>query len=173
VNVASIPGSATYANGVFTVSGSGQGLLGTADGMHFMYEPLSGDGTVIGRLVSTAGHGALAGIMTRETLNPNATYAAAMYNNYLYFDSRLTTGSTGTNQGNNYIPGLPYWLKMVRSGSTFSAYGSSNGLSWTQINSSQTISMAQNVYIGLAVTNQNYSTLATATFDNVSVTSSA
>jgi hypothetical protein len=44
-------------------------------------------------------------------------------------------------------------------------------VNWTQLGTSQTISMAQNVYVGLAVNSGSTSALATATFDNVSVTS--
>jgi len=39
-----------------------------------------------------------------------------------------------------------------------------------QLGASQTVSMAQNVYVGLAVSSRTTSSLATATFDNVSVT---
>jgi len=42
-------------------------------------------------------------------------------------------------------------------------------VNWTQVGSSQTISMAQSVYIGLAVTSYNNSALATATFDNINL----
>ncbi len=44
-------------------------------------------------------------------------------------------------------------------------------MNWVQVGSSRTISMAQNVYIGLAVSANNNSALVTTTFDNVSVTS--
>ena len=64
---------------------------------------------------------------------------------------------------------LPYWVKVVRSGSTLSGYGSSDGVNWVQLGPSQTIAMAQNVYIGLAVSSGNTTSLATATFDNVTV----
>jgi hypothetical protein len=67
------------------------------------------------------------------------------------------------------VSGLPYWVKLVRSGSTFSSYASANGVNWVQVGTSRTISMAQNVYFGLAVSANNNSALATATFDNVSV----
>jgi hypothetical protein len=67
------------------------------------------------------------------------------------------------------VSGLPYWVKLVRSGSTFSSYASANGVNWVQVGSSRTISMSQNVYIGLAVSANNNSALATAIFDNVSV----
>jgi hypothetical protein len=65
--------------------------------------------------------------------------------------------------------GLPYWVRAVRSGNTFTAFASLDGVNWVQMGSSQTITMAQNVYVGLAVTSNNNSVLATATFDNVSV----
>jgi hypothetical protein len=44
-------------------------------------------------------------------------------------------------------------------------------VNWTPIGPSQTINMGQSVYIGLVVCSNSSSTLATATFDNVSVTS--
>jgi hypothetical protein len=44
-------------------------------------------------------------------------------------------------------------------------------VNWVQLGTSQTISMAQNVYVGLAVNSGSASARATATFDNVSVTS--
>jgi len=40
-----------------------------------------------------------------------------------------------------------------------------------QLGASQTVSMAPNVYVGLAVSSRSTSSLATASFDNVSVTS--
>jgi hypothetical protein len=60
-------------------------------------------------------------------------------------------------------------VKVVRAGNSFTGYRSPDGVSWTQIGSSQTITMAQNVYVGLAVNSGSTSALATATFDNVSL----
>ena len=62
---------------------------------------------------------------------------------------------------------------VVRNGSTFSSYIALDGVSWVQVGTSQTISMAQNVYVGLGVTNGTTTALATATFDSVSVNSTA
>jgi hypothetical protein len=64
---------------------------------------------------------------------------------------------------------LPYWVKLVRSGNTFNGYISPDGVNWVQVGTTQTITMAQGAYIGLAVSGDNNSTLATATFDNVSI----
>ncbi|MGC2830144.1 MAG: IPT/TIG domain-containing protein, partial [Candidatus Acidiferrum sp.] len=169
-----LAGSATFASGVFTVkgAGSGTGTGSTSDGDHFVYQPLPGDGTIVARVASVQGSSAQAGVMIRETLNPGATDGNTFYwngNSYVSFFYRSTTGggATGGSQGGL---SLPYWVKLVRSGNIISAYRSSNGTTWTQTGSNQTITMAQNVYIGLVVSSTNTTALATATFDNVSVT---
>lgn len=61
----------------------------------------------------------------------------------------------------------PHWVKLVRSGSTFTGYRSSDGVNWQQIDS-VTISMNTDVYVGIAVTNGTTSSLCTATFGNFS-----
>jgi hypothetical protein len=170
-----VAGSASYANGTFTVVGSGQQIYGTADAFHFVYLPLSGDGTIMARVASLQGGAGYvsAGVMIRETLNSASTNAkTADWGVYgtINFDERTSTaGSTASvsSLGVN----LPYWVKVTRSGSSFSSYTSSDGVNWTPLGSSQTINMAQNVYVGLAVNSGSTSALATATFDNVSATS--
>ena len=79
VGPVALPGSATYTNGVFTVSGSGQSIGGTSDQMHFVYQPLSGNGTVVARVTEylTGRNLAQAGVMIRETLSTSATNAYA------------------------------------------------------------------------------------------------
>jgi len=47
-----------------------------------------------------------------------------------------------------------------------------DGVTWVQLGASQSITMAQSVYVGLAVNSGSNSALATATFDNVSITDS-
>src|SRR5713226_3477208 len=167
-----LAGSAGYANGTFTVAGAGQGTFFTsADGFHFVYQPLSGDGTVVARVVSVQGSSsAQAGIMIRETLNPGANHIYLFeYSSTLYMTERTSTGASSTYQSLGSGT-LPSWIKLARSGNVFSMYGSPDGVTWVQLGTSQTVSMAQNVYVGLAVSSRTTSSLATATFDNVSVT---
>src|SRR5438034_2212386 len=166
-----VTGSASYTSNVFTVKGSGAGMTGTADGMNLVYQTLSGDGTIVARVVSSSA--GQAGVMIRETLNANAADAFVIdQSSYNYFYDRTSTGATAGQWGSSYHV-LPYWMKLVRSGNTFSAYGSLDGVNWTQIGSTQTVAMAQNVYIGLTVSSQSNSSLATATFDSVSLNSAA
>lgn len=164
-----LAGSASYSNGVFTVSGSGTGISSTADAMNFLYLPFSGDGTIVARVVSLQGSRVEAGLMIRETLNANSTLGCGCENGYGYFYYRATTGANVSDVGDVVVPSLPYWVKLVRAGNTFSAYLSANGLFWTQLESSETITMASNVFAGLVVSSQSKSSLATATFDNVSI----
>jgi hypothetical protein len=170
-----VAGTATYANGVFTVEGAGSEIYGTADGFNFLYQPLSGDGSIVARVVSAqAGNSyAAAGVMIRETLTAGSTNAKTAYwpaYTGIYFDARTTTGGSTSEPGGTSVA-IPRWVEVVRSGTTFTSFTSPDGVNWSQLGSSETISMAQNVYIGLAVTSANTSALVTATFDNVSVNS--
>jgi hypothetical protein len=66
---------------------------------------------------------------------------------------------------------IPEWVRLERNGTTFTAWHSENGTSWTQIGS-VTISMGTSVYVGLAVTSHNDGVLTTATVDNVGLSTS-
>jgi YD repeat-containing protein len=177
IGTVGVTGSASYANNVFTVQGAGNSVGGTADGFHFVYQSLSGDGTIVARVVSLQGAWASqAGVMIRETLSAGSTNAFTsvkyLSTNYAYFTDRATTGGSTSNPGSTGAS-LPYWVKVVRSGSTFSGYMSSDGVNWVQVGTSQTINMATSVYVGLGVSNNSTASLATATFDNVSVSSTS
>jgi len=174
-----VAGSASYANGTFAVKGAGADIYGTADGFHFVFQTLSGDGSIVARVVSFPYSTCCpkAGVMIRETLNnAGSTNAFTGYQYYnsgqTIFDVRTSTGGSTTNVASVSSITLPYWVKLVRSGNSFSGYSSADGVNWTQAGSTQTISMAQNVYIGLAVTSNNNSALDTASFDNVSINTS-
>ena len=170
-------GSAGYASGTFTVSGAGTGLSGSADAFHFVYQPLSAAGTIVARVngFSASTSSGSAGVMIRETLTAGSTETSTNFANsgsgsyYGYLNYRTSTNGTGSGQqGSAGQAFVPYWLKITRSGNTLSGYTSTDGVTWTQTVSTKTISMATNVYIGLAVTSGSTTSLATATFDQVS-----
>ena len=91
-------------------------------------------------------------------------------NTRVYFHYRTSAGGS-TSTSNGTAAAAPYWVKLVRSSNTLSAYKSTNGTSWTQVGSNTTVTMTDPIYIGLAVTSGSTSATATATFDNVSITS--
>ncbi|PYU73062.1 MAG: hypothetical protein DMG49_06730, partial [Acidobacteria bacterium] len=166
-------GSATFANGVFTVKGTGQQIYGTADSFNFAYQPLSGDGSIVARVASISPATATPGVLIRNSLDPSDMSAfAAYYQSTAYLNYRTTTGGSSS-QASAPAGTLPSWLKLTRGDSTLSAFTSSDGVNWAPIGTTLTINMGQNVYVGLAVYSGNTSVLATATFDNVSVNSAA
>ena len=166
-----LSGSATYNNGTYTLQGAGADIYNNSDAFQFAYTQLSGDGTIIARVASLTNTDAnsKAGIMIRDTLAANAKEASVVVtpSNGIKFLRRTSTGGSTSSTTVSSLK-APMWLKLVRSGSTFTSYYSTNGTSWTLIGS-QTISMGTTVYIGLAVTAHKTTALATGTFDNVSI----
>ena len=81
------------------------------------------------------------------------------------FQYRTTTGGSSTSANTTGFS-APYWVKLVRSGNTFTGYRSPNGVTWTQ-QATTTIAMGAAVHVGLALTSHNNSSLCAATFDNV------
>ncbi len=167
-----VPGSGGFAAGVFAVSGSGFDIEDTSDQFHYVYQTLNGDGTVQARVATQQNTDpwAKSGVMIRETLAANSKHAMMVTtpSNGLLFQRRTSTGgATSTTFG--AAVAAPYWVRVVRSGSSFSGYSSPDGVTWTLVGSS-TITMSTSVVVGLPVTSHNNSLLGTSTFDNVSVT---
>ena len=172
IGAVGVPGGAGFSGGSFTVNGSGSDIEGTADQFHYVYQPVSGDVTIVARVASIQNTDpwAKGGVMVRETLNAGSTHAmmALTPGNGLAFQRRVTTGgTTSTTLGANVV--APYWVKVVRSGATFTGYSSPDGTNWTLVGS-DTIAMGSSVFIGMPVTSHNNTVLCTASIDNVTIT---
>jgi len=164
-----IGGSASYANGAFTVNGAGTDIYGTNDQFHYVYQPVNGNGTLIARVTSqtNTSSNAKAGIMFKQsttagdpyiliTITPGTSSFKIQYN---------FNGSIG---GGTYtFPNA--WMKLTRVGTTFTAYVSADGVNWTQI-VSKSLNISTIATAGLFECSHNASALGTATFDNVSFT---
>jgi hypothetical protein len=179
----SVPGSVTFANGTYTVTASGSDIYGTVDHFHYVYQPFLGDGEIIARVVSetTANSFTKAGVMFRETLAANATKAFVLQFPSSHsipdqpaFNVRNQTGGTTTEIGGPANQPAPIWLRLVRSGSSFSAFwaadnGDGTHGDWNQIGTTQRIIMSPNVYVGLALTSRANGATSTAIFDHVQI----
>src|SRR5262249_32649909 len=157
--------------GVFSINGSGQDIYYGADAFHYVYQPLSGDGSIVARVLSVqnTSNWAKSGVMIRESLTPDSAQADVVVSpgKGVVFQRRDNTGGGSINTAGP-LATAPWWVKLTRSGSTFNAYQSPDGTSWSQIGSDN-INMSNNVFIGLAVTAHNNSALCASTIDNVSV----
>jgi regulation of enolase protein 1 (concanavalin A-like superfamily) len=164
-----IAGSASYSSGTFTITGSGADIWGTADAFHYVYEPLTGDGSIRARVVSVqnVASWSKAGVMIRETLDAGSKHAFVLVSasKGVAFQRReMTAGTSVSTSGSLSAP--PRWVRLDRTGDTFTAYESADGVQWSMVGT-DTISMALTVEIGLAVTSHTTSASATAVLDSV------
>ncbi len=170
-----VAGSASHASGIFTVRGSGANVWGTADGFHFVYRPMTGDGQIVARVdsVTKTDPWAKAGVMMRDGLERGDAngFAFVSAGGNVRFQRRRTAGGT-TAALYTAAASMPRWVKLVRTGDTLAAYFSADGVSWTSAGTN-TFVMNSTIYVGLAVTSHKNSVLSTGVFRNVSVTSTA
>ncbi len=169
VGSAGLPGSAVFADGAFTVKGSGADIWGSADAFHFVHQPLSGNGQLTARVVSVQNthRWAKAGVMVRSSLAPDAAHAFMLVSAAAgrALQARTANGALSVNYAAG-AGGAPYWVRIVRSGSTLSGYESADGATWTLVRS-LSVPLGATVQIGLAVTSHDDTQLATAKFDHV------
>ncbi len=182
-----------------------------ADTFYFVNQTLTGDGTITARVTSLTGEistspgnvapslsqtrpglaeWAKAGILITPNTKQGSPYAAVM-----------ATGSHGVRFQYDYthdsagLPGQvsatsPRWLRLTRTGDTITGYDSSDGTTWTKIDSAQFAGLPNTVHVGLFVTspvffepsagseptaatavpvNRGQPSLATAGFDQVDI----
>ncbi len=171
-----VAGGSALSGTNFTVLGSGGDIWGTADGFHFLYQTNNGDGTITARVASqtAADIWSKAGVMVRETTAAGSreVMMCVSASQGVSFQNRATTGGTSFN---NAVGGLgaPYWVRLTRSGTTFTAQYSPNGTSWTTLGSSNITGFATSALWGLAVTAHNNALASAATFDSVAMPNAA
>ncbi len=81
IGTVGLSGSSSYANGVFTVEGAGGGMGSRADALHFVYEPLTGNGSIVARIVSLSGGASYeqAGVIVRQALTSGSISASTLF----------------------------------------------------------------------------------------------
>lgn len=164
-----IAGDATHSGGTFTIAGSGSDIWNNADGLHFVYQPWTGNGDIIVRVLSVENTDpwAKAGVMFRESLTAGSRHVMTVVtpgNGTAFQRRQVTDGVSTHNAGPATV--APYWVRLVRLGARFEGYSSADGATWTFIGA-ETNSMADTVYVGLAVTAHNNSLISTATFSDL------
>lgn len=167
-------GAATWSAGRFTVSNGGPGITGTADAFRYVHQPRSGDVTVTVRVDSLVNSNtyAKAGIMIRETLAANSRHVSLVCTPTIVdgvkIIQRAAPGATTTNQAYSRLSLPPRWLRLVRSGATFTGYQSADGQTWSPVGSTM-LAMTAPVQVGLAVGSQSTTNPTTAVFSAAAV----
>jgi regulation of enolase protein 1 (concanavalin A-like superfamily) len=169
------PGAAGLSGSTFTMLGSGSTIGGSADGFRFVYQPLTGDGTITARVATqeNTANGARAGVMIREALtagSKSALMAVTPASGALFVRRTTTGGSSSTTTTASLA--APYWVRLARVGGTVTGYVSPDGVTWTQAGTA-TVGMTATVYVGLAVSSADNTELNRSTLDSVTVTRTA
>ncbi len=201
--VAAGPTSSAYSPTTYTVTGSGWDIWEANDGFQFIYRALATDGSLTARVVSEnvtyvgrptydpscyksgsqqqqqCKSVAKAGVMFRQDVTSVSALDAMVgvtQDNGSEFIYRQTAGATTNAASPGDSLHVPYWLRLTRHGNLITAEISSNGTSWIQRGTTQTIGFGSTIYVGLAVSAVNQLSgddpsrkLNTAAFDNVSI----
>ena len=174
-----LAGSTTPFSGGYQIVAGGTDIWNQNDQGHFAHQQRTGDFDVQTRVESLtrADLYTKAGLMARESLAAGSRHVFALVfpsnearNNNTggyEFQSRATTGGGSV----AIYPAAPQpavnypntWLRFKRSGDTFTAYSSADGLTWREF-ASTTLDLPDTIYFGFAVTAHTAGTTTTARF---------
>jgi outer membrane protein assembly factor BamB len=167
-------GGQDFANGTWTVRGGGGDVWGTVDAFHFVWQSLNADGRVSAQVSSQTPSDvwAKAGVMTRASTDPGSPYYAVFQTpgNGIVVQSRDAQGNT-TVQKAAIAGAPPVYVQVSRSGTTFTAATSPDGVNWTPLPNSATSlpNLTGSLLTGVAVTSHNPAQLSTVAFNSVLV----
>jgi beta-glucanase (GH16 family) len=177
-----LPGSTSIsANGAATIQGAGSGYFAYAsDSFQYAAQPLPGDGDFTMKVSSVPPSNnsftPQTGIMVRDGLASDARYTAIfLANGKCILQSRTTTGGVSARVATLSGISYPSWLRLIRRGDTFSAYISSDGVSWNLVgttkNDISSSTMASSALIGAAISSGDPTTYNTAGISNFNLPS--
>jgi hypothetical protein len=117
---------------------------------HSVYRPLSGDGSLVARVVNQArGDGnAKAGLLIRTSDRRGAPYAAVLVTPD--HGVRLQSGFGATDIAGS-ASGAPRWLRLDREGTRVTGYESADGRGWSRIGAVELDGLAGTARLGLFV----------------------
>ena len=157
---------------IYTVSGAGSDIGGSSDQGQFASPDVAGDITMIAEVDSMTytEWNAKAGVMFRESTAADSMYA-------MVFATRIrVSGSNGATAPAMMVRrepvcrrGCPRMAETDPRRERFSAYYSTDGVTWIQVGTTQTMDMNNDFQAGLAVSSMNADACSTAKFSNVTI----
>ena len=177
-----LPGSANYVDGVFTLDGT-MDIWGPMDGGHFVWQPVQGDFVFVARVASMGNPGnnkhAKASLCLRETLDGGSRRVAQTITpvdgtQFLYREAaedKTVRVMPDVVSPPPSVPKetLPCWLKLVRQGNDFTGYESLDGETWW-LTGTIKLDLKADALIGLASTSHTTDSLTSSVFDHVTIT---
>ncbi len=176
-------GNQSYSSGIWSVSGRGTRMYYSSDpDYRFSCLPVTGDATIIAQLTGISGGSATdarAGLVFTESIDNNDTMAAVVITAedvddelQTWYRGQSASSHSADDHGkpNQPQPRMPYWLKIERIGERITLFTSPDGASWSTAGVADYAGLADTAYFGLAVSSDQYSSTATATFTDVRIT---
>ncbi|HEY3331777.1 MAG TPA: alginate lyase family protein [Capsulimonadaceae bacterium] len=175
-----VKGTASHADvhgGTIGMTGSGFDGIGVDscinDGCSLVYKKATGDFTFTANRTARWGQGrwpSRNGLMIRETLGKDSKAVALVTGDLGGRETRFggrsyRMGWFQWQYGTGYSWG---WLRIKRTGDQFTAYQSSDGVVWFQVGTPITVRMADEVFVGLAVSSDS-DKVNNATFERISI----
>ena len=167
------------------------------DELSFVHKDVSGDGTITARLDSMTGYyapangpadsladlsksldpWARAGIIVKAGTTPGAPYVAVVATgaNGVRMESNFTTStqaSQGAATGSAISSATPQWLRLSRTGDSFTGYESSDGVHWTAIGTETVAGIPSSAQAGMLASTPDHGS-TTYLFGGSSVDSSS
>ena len=160
------------ATGIWTIDGGGSGIGSTSDQFNYTSQIVSGNSSLSAELTSLSS--GAAGLMYRASTNTNDPFAAVVQSgSQILFEWRATSGGAVQSTAVSGTVGSTF-LEISRSGSSFSAFYSTNGgSSYTQIGSAETISaIGTAANLGVYDSSNSNGSVNVATFSKVAISGS-
>ncbi|HEX4794917.1 MAG TPA: Ig-like domain-containing protein [Humisphaera sp.] len=171
IGTTTVGSTTAVGTGGYDVVAGGTDIYNTADSFRFAYRQQTGDFDVkvqVTSLDAASSIDAKAGLMARTSLNANSamifsgTTAADGYR----YTARASSGAAVT----NVHPSAPLtfpnvWVRLTRVGNVFTAYHSTDGVTWT-VTSSVTLALPTTIFLGLATTGHSATGTTTAQYRN-------
>jgi TolB protein len=167
-----IKGSAEFANGQYRLTGAGANMWAKQDQFHFVWREMSGNFTVTAtvRFLGQGNEHRKAGIMVRQTLDTDATYAdVLMHGNGMPALQWRSKPGEDTNTFDLPFDGPgTFQLKLVRNGVRIFLYLAKADAELKEIAHTE-VSLRDPVLVGLVVCSHQADVSEIAVFSNVSV----
>lgn len=165
--------------GTYTMTAAGKDIWGLSDEFHFAWKNLNGAGSIEVKVISVQNTNvfAKAGVMIRDTLDPDSAFASVFITPGKGCRFQLRDSKGGDTTSDSSVSQLkhisaPHWVKLERTSSgDFKAYNSNDPYgtdTWHELTwSPKTIQMGQNIYIGLVLTSREPEEICEAEFSNL------
>jgi regulation of enolase protein 1 (concanavalin A-like superfamily) len=165
-----VAGSAAFANGTFTVKGSGADIWGAADAFHYVYQPLDGDVTIQAHVASVENVNVWtkAGLMMRASTDAAAAHVSVFVTPGKGLAMQWRSSAGGTSSSIAVAGVAPTWIRLTRSGSTIKAWYANDGATWIAIGTA-TVTLPSAASVGLTITSHDNSRTATAILVGVNI----